>query len=217
MRDSEVLLSGDETHDPFLLLPWQLQGLAVGETGGAGAELRFEVQVVESTHQTPTRKKWTSFSRHSSTLQLLVLVSEWVNQTREKLLYLQLRRCVAEKRKRRERAVCRVQLLAFFFKPKKKTLSNKSKTAGRFSDTGAMFKKSKSKVLVDYASEEDDMSWHYHHSYKVRGRMEGEVSPCFTFNESKWGLVKTTGAKMGEKIVRSSQMWLMFRLIRTRL
>uniref|UniRef100_A0A3Q3Q640 Uncharacterized protein n=1 Tax=Monopterus albus TaxID=43700 RepID=A0A3Q3Q640_MONAL len=29
-----------------------------------------------------------------------------------------------------------------------------------------MFKKSKSKVLVDYASEEDDMSWHYHHSYK---------------------------------------------------
>uniref|UniRef100_A0A3Q3AFU5 Si:ch211-225h24.2 n=1 Tax=Kryptolebias marmoratus TaxID=37003 RepID=A0A3Q3AFU5_KRYMA len=29
-----------------------------------------------------------------------------------------------------------------------------------------MFKKTKSKVLVDYASEEDDMSWHYHHSYK---------------------------------------------------
>lgn len=34
------------------------------------------------------------------------------------------------------------------------------------STTGAMFRKSKSKVLVDYASEEDDMSWHYHHSYK---------------------------------------------------
>lgn len=30
-----------------------------------------------------------------------------------------------------------------------------------------MFKKSKSKMLVDYASEEDDMSWHHHHSYKV--------------------------------------------------
>ncbi|CAG03563.1 unnamed protein product [Tetraodon nigroviridis] len=29
-----------------------------------------------------------------------------------------------------------------------------------------MFKKSKSKMLVDYASEEDDMSWHHHHSYK---------------------------------------------------
>ncbi|KAM3602742.1 uncharacterized protein V6R79_009930 [Siganus canaliculatus] len=27
-------------------------------------------------------------------------------------------------------------------------------------------KSSKSKMLVDYASEEDDMSWHYHHSYK---------------------------------------------------
>uniref|UniRef100_A0A3P9J0A5 Si:ch211-225h24.2 n=1 Tax=Oryzias latipes TaxID=8090 RepID=A0A3P9J0A5_ORYLA len=29
-----------------------------------------------------------------------------------------------------------------------------------------MFKKTKSKVLVEYASEEDDMSWHSHHSYK---------------------------------------------------
>lgn len=28
---------------------------------------------------------------------------------------------------------------------------------------GDMFKKTKSKVLVDYASEEDDMSWHYDH------------------------------------------------------
>ncbi|KAM3861661.1 testis development-related protein [Diretmus argenteus] len=36
-----------------------------------------------------------------------------------------------------------------------------------------MFKKSKSKVLVDYASEEDDMSWHYHHSYKDKD-IEGE-------------------------------------------
>ena len=31
-----------------------------------------------------------------------------------------------------------------------------------------MFKKSRSKVLVDDASEEDDMSWHYDHCYKVR-------------------------------------------------
>lgn len=29
-----------------------------------------------------------------------------------------------------------------------------------------MFKKSKSKVLVDYASEEEDMSWHHQHTYK---------------------------------------------------
>ncbi|XP_056150744.1 testis development-related protein [Lampris incognitus] len=38
-----------------------------------------------------------------------------------------------------------------------------------------MFKKSKSKVLVDYASEEDDMppSWHYRHSYKDKD-IEGE-------------------------------------------
>ncbi|XP_046877437.1 testis development-related protein [Hypomesus transpacificus] len=31
-----------------------------------------------------------------------------------------------------------------------------------------MFKKSKSKVLVDSASEEDDVSWHHQHTYKVR-------------------------------------------------
>ncbi|KAM6905928.1 uncharacterized protein PEZ65_017255 [Lycodopsis pacificus] len=36
-----------------------------------------------------------------------------------------------------------------------------------------MFKKSKSKVLVDYTSEEDDMSWRYHHSYKDKD-IEGE-------------------------------------------
>ncbi|XP_007552891.1 PREDICTED: testis development-related protein [Poecilia mexicana] len=37
-----------------------------------------------------------------------------------------------------------------------------------------MFKKTKSKVLVDYASEEDDMSWHYHHSYKDKDLGEEE-------------------------------------------
>lgn len=35
-----------------------------------------------------------------------------------------------------------------------------------------MFRKSKSKVLVDSASEEDDMSWQHHHSYKVTRRRE---------------------------------------------
>lgn len=33
---------------------------------------------------------------------------------------------------------------------------------------GKMFKKSKSKVLVDYVSEEDEISWHHQHTYKVR-------------------------------------------------
>ncbi|XP_035473278.2 testis development-related protein isoform X1 [Scophthalmus maximus] len=37
-----------------------------------------------------------------------------------------------------------------------------------------MFKKSKSRVLVDYASEEDDMSWHHHHSYKDKEGEEDE-------------------------------------------
>lgn len=40
--------------------------------------------------------------------------------------------------------------------------------------SGDMFKKTKSKVLVDYASEEDDMSWHYHHSYKVMTRIKSK-------------------------------------------
>ncbi|XP_078130606.1 testis development-related protein isoform X1 [Sander vitreus] len=46
-----------------------------------------------------------------------------------------------------------------------------------------MFKKSKSKVLVDYASEEDDMSWHYHHSYKdkdIEGEEEEEEEEAVT-------------------------------------
>lgn len=36
-----------------------------------------------------------------------------------------------------------------------------------------MFKKSKSKVLVDSASEEDDVSWHHRHSYKDKD-IDGE-------------------------------------------
>lgn len=41
---------------------------------------------------------------------------------------------------------------------------NKPRLRRRVED---MFRKSKSKVLVDYASEEDDMSWHRHLSYQV--------------------------------------------------
>ncbi|KAJ3607069.1 hypothetical protein NHX12_026584 [Muraenolepis orangiensis] len=33
-----------------------------------------------------------------------------------------------------------------------------------------MFKKSRRKALVEYASEEDDMAWHYEHSYKSPGK-----------------------------------------------
>ncbi|XP_063079536.1 testis development-related protein [Engraulis encrasicolus] len=42
-----------------------------------------------------------------------------------------------------------------------------------------MFKKSKSQVLVDYASEEDDMSWHHLHSYKDKEQegVEETLSP----------------------------------------
>ncbi|XP_034017908.1 testis development-related protein [Thalassophryne amazonica] len=51
-----------------------------------------------------------------------------------------------------------------------------------------MFKKSKSKVLVDYASEEDDMSWHHHHSYKgkdVEGEEEDDKAVPAIFKEAK--------------------------------
>ncbi|KAK2856227.1 hypothetical protein Q5P01_004962 [Channa striata] len=51
-----------------------------------------------------------------------------------------------------------------------------------------MFKKSKSKVLVDYASEEDDMSWHYHHSYKdkdIEGEEEEEEAVSGVSKEAK--------------------------------
>lgn len=51
-----------------------------------------------------------------------------------------------------------------------------------------MFKKTKSKVLVDYASEEDDMSWHYHHSYKdkdIEGEEEDEEAVTTVSKEAK--------------------------------
>ncbi|KAJ0026855.1 hypothetical protein NQD34_017855 [Periophthalmus magnuspinnatus] len=51
-----------------------------------------------------------------------------------------------------------------------------------------MFKKNKSKVLVDYASEEDDMSWHYHHSYKdkdIEGEEEEEEAVTVVSKEAK--------------------------------
>ncbi|XP_029353027.1 testis development-related protein [Echeneis naucrates] len=57
-----------------------------------------------------------------------------------------------------------------------------------------MFKKSKSKVLVDYASEEDDMSWHYHHSYKDKD-IEGEEEEDAATGISKEAKVKKIMSK----------------------
>lgn len=34
MRGSWLALARDETYDPFLLLPWQLQGAGAGGAGG---------------------------------------------------------------------------------------------------------------------------------------------------------------------------------------
>ncbi|KAM8847372.1 testis development-related protein [Synchiropus picturatus] len=51
-----------------------------------------------------------------------------------------------------------------------------------------MFRKSKSKVLVEYASEEDDMSWHHHHSYKdkdIEGEEEEEEAVTAVSKEAK--------------------------------
>ncbi|CAN9507440.1 unnamed protein product [Ophioblennius macclurei] len=51
-----------------------------------------------------------------------------------------------------------------------------------------MFKKTKSKVLVDYASEEDDVSWHHHHSYKdkdIEGEEENEEAVTAVSKEPK--------------------------------
>ncbi|XP_061742137.1 testis development-related protein [Nerophis ophidion] len=51
-----------------------------------------------------------------------------------------------------------------------------------------MFRRSKSKVLVDSASEEDDMSWHYHHSYKdkdIEGEEEEEEAVTAVSKEAK--------------------------------
>ncbi|XP_035000579.1 testis development-related protein isoform X1 [Hippoglossus stenolepis] len=58
-----------------------------------------------------------------------------------------------------------------------------------------MFKKSKSKVLVDYASEEDDMSWHYHHSYKDKDITGEEEEEEAVIDVSKEDKVKKTMSK----------------------
>ncbi|XP_030260751.1 testis development-related protein isoform X2 [Sparus aurata] len=66
-----------------------------------------------------------------------------------------------------------------------------------------MFKKSKSKVLVDYASEEDDMSWHYHHSYKeakvkkIMSKKERKEKKMFSSKDDEHFLL--TGVKLADR------------------
>ncbi|XP_071388387.1 testis development-related protein isoform X3 [Centroberyx affinis] len=66
-----------------------------------------------------------------------------------------------------------------------------------------MFKKSKSKVLVDYASEEDDMSWHYHHSYKeakvkkIMSKKERREKKMFSSKDDEHFLL--TGVKLADR------------------
>lgn len=70
-----------------------------------------------------------------------------------------------------------------------------------------MFKKSKSKVLVDYASEEDDMSWHYHHSYKDKDidgeEEEEEVVSAGLSKEAKVKKIMSKKEKRDKKMFSS--------------
>lgn len=70
---------------------------------------------------------------------------------------------------------------------------------------GKMFKKSKSKVLVDYASEEDEISWHHQHTYKDKdpeGEDEEEaVSPVS--KEVKVKKVKSKKERRDKKMFSS--------------
>ncbi|XP_051909349.1 uncharacterized protein si:ch211-225h24.2 isoform X1 [Hippocampus zosterae] len=61
-----------------------------------------------------------------------------------------------------------------------------------------MFRRSKSKVLVDYASEEEDMSWHYRHSYKDKD-IEGEEEEEAVTGVTKEAKVKKMMSKKDRK------------------
>ncbi|XP_076128884.1 uncharacterized protein LOC143109968 isoform X1 [Alosa pseudoharengus] len=66
-----------------------------------------------------------------------------------------------------------------------------------------MFKKSKSQILVDYASEEDDMAWHHLHSYKDQEDKDQEgveetLSP--PTKESKVKKIKSKKEKKDKKL-----------------
>ncbi|XP_077599815.1 uncharacterized protein LOC144214944 [Stigmatopora nigra] len=67
-----------------------------------------------------------------------------------------------------------------------------------------MFRRSKSKMLVDYASEEDDMSWHFQHSYKDKDLQEGEEEEEAVAVSSKEAKVKKMMSKKERKDKTSS-------------
>ncbi|XP_068614655.1 testis development-related protein [Brachionichthys hirsutus] len=69
-----------------------------------------------------------------------------------------------------------------------------------------MFKKSKSKVLVDYASEEDDMSWHHHHSYKgkdIEGEEEEEEAISTVSKEARVKKIMSKKERKEKKMLSS--------------
>ncbi|XP_072218096.1 testis development-related protein isoform X1 [Leuresthes tenuis] len=69
-----------------------------------------------------------------------------------------------------------------------------------------MFRKTKSKVLVDYASEEDDMSWHYHHSYKdkdIEGEEDDEEAVTAVSKEAKVKKIMSKKERREKKMLSS--------------
>ncbi|XP_077442548.1 uncharacterized protein LOC144064162 [Stigmatopora argus] len=67
-----------------------------------------------------------------------------------------------------------------------------------------MFRRSKSKMLVDYASEEDDMSWHFRHSYKDKDLEEGGEEEEVVAVSSKEAKVKKMMSKKERKDKKTS-------------
>ncbi|KAJ8410188.1 hypothetical protein AAFF_G00201690 [Aldrovandia affinis] len=63
-----------------------------------------------------------------------------------------------------------------------------------------MFKKSKGKVLVEYASEEDDMSWHHQHTYKDKDPDGEEEAASPASKEGKVKKVKSKKEKRDKKM-----------------
>nr|XP_057913096.1 testis development-related protein [Doryrhamphus excisus] len=66
-----------------------------------------------------------------------------------------------------------------------------------------MFRRSKSQVLVDYAAEEDDMSWHYRHSYKdkdIQGEEEEEEAVTAVSKEAKVKKIMSKKEKKEKKM-----------------
>ncbi|KAM9355860.1 testis development-related protein [Pholidichthys leucotaenia] len=71
-----------------------------------------------------------------------------------------------------------------------------------------MFKKTKSKVLVDYASEEDDMSWRHRHSYKdkdTEGEEEEEEPVTAVSKEAKVKMIVSKKERREKKKMLSSK------------